>query len=80
MPDLDQDELEILSAYEKSELKSVATPPELARLRAAACATVFEGFKVKSRSASSACPAPAAPLRSAEAEAEASGQGEGGAG
>ena len=38
MPKID-DELEILSAYEKGQLKSVATKSELAKLKAAARAT-----------------------------------------
>jgi len=36
MPKIDDYELEILSAFEKGELKSVATQDELAELKAAA--------------------------------------------
>jgi len=40
MPKIDEDELEILSAYETGKLESVASKSELARLKAAARATV----------------------------------------
>ncbi len=49
MPDIDDDELEILSAYEKGKLKSVATKGELARLRAAARATGIKDRRVNIR-------------------------------
>lgn len=39
MADLAADEQDILDAFDQDELKSVATRPELARLRAAARAT-----------------------------------------
>lgn len=49
MPDTDEDELEVLSAYEKGKLKSVATKGELARLRAAARATGIKDRRVNIR-------------------------------
>lgn len=49
MPNIDEDELEILSAYEKGKLKSVATKGELAKLRAAARATAIKDRRVNIR-------------------------------
>jgi hypothetical protein len=51
MSKIDDYELEVLDAYEKVQLKSVATRSELAKLRAAARATAIQ-----------APPAPPAPL------------------
>lgn len=42
MPDLDASEAEILEAYEKGELGSIATRDELARFREAARATAVK--------------------------------------
>ena len=41
MPELDTYEQDVLAAFEKGKLKSVATKSELARLRAAARATAM---------------------------------------
>jgi len=49
MPDIDEYELEVLDAYEKGKLKSVATKGELARLRAAARATGIKDRRVNIR-------------------------------
>jgi predicted DNA binding CopG/RHH family protein len=49
MPQLDEYETEILDAYEKGALESVATKGELARLRAAARATALKDRKVNIR-------------------------------
>lgn len=49
MPNIDEDELEVLRAYEKGKLKSVATQGELARLRAAARATGIKDRRVNIR-------------------------------
>ncbi len=42
MPKIDDDELEILDAYEKGQLESVATSAEVAKLELAARATAFK--------------------------------------
>ncbi len=42
MTKLDDDERKILRAYEKGQLKSVASKPELAKFRTAARATVHK--------------------------------------
>jgi len=49
MPELDADELDILQAYERGELVSVATPDELARVRDAARATAVKDRRVNIR-------------------------------
>lgn len=49
MPKIDDYELEILSAYERGALKSVATKGELARLKAAARATGTKDRRVNIR-------------------------------
>ncbi|HEX5641471.1 MAG TPA: hypothetical protein VFZ86_03920 [Thermoleophilia bacterium] len=49
MPDLDAYEAEILEAYEKGELGSVATRDELARIREAARATAAKDRRVNIR-------------------------------
>ncbi|HEY2737670.1 MAG TPA: hypothetical protein VGK45_04645 [Thermoanaerobaculia bacterium] len=49
MPKIDEDELEILSAYENGKLESVATKSELARLKAAARATALKDRRVNIR-------------------------------
>jgi|SRR5947209_6170421 len=49
MPNLDEDELEILRAYEQGKLHSVATQGELAELRAAARATGIKDRRVNIR-------------------------------
>lgn len=49
MPKLDEYELEIQSAYEKGQLKSVATKEELAKFRAAARATSIKDRRVNIR-------------------------------
>lgn len=41
MPKIDDDELEILDAYEKGQLESVATSAEVAKLEVAARATAI---------------------------------------
>ena len=49
MPNIDDYELVILSAYEKSKLKSVATKGELAKFKAAARATAIKDRRVNIR-------------------------------
>ena len=49
MPDLDAYEAEILEAFEKGELRSVATRDELARIREAARATAAKDRRVNIR-------------------------------
>jgi predicted DNA binding CopG/RHH family protein len=49
MAELDADELEIILAYERDELVSVATPEEIARVRAAARATAVKDKRVNIR-------------------------------
>lgn len=49
MPKIDEYELEVLSAYEKGKLKSVATRGELAKLKAAARATAVKNRRVNIR-------------------------------
>jgi predicted DNA binding CopG/RHH family protein len=49
MPKIDADELEILNAYEKGQLKSVATKTELAKFKAAARATGIKDRRVNIR-------------------------------
>lgn len=49
MPTVDNDELEILGAYEKGRLKSVATKAELAKFKAAARATAIKDRRVNIR-------------------------------
>lgn len=49
MPKIDDDELEILNAYEKGQLKSVATKTELAKYKAAARATGIKDRRVNIR-------------------------------
>jgi len=49
MSELDADELETLQAYERGELVSVATPDEIARVRAAARATAIKDKRVNIR-------------------------------
>lgn len=49
MPNIDDYELEILSAYEKGKLKSVATKGELAKFKAAARATAIKDRRVNIR-------------------------------
>jgi len=49
MPKIDDYELEVLSAFEKGKLKSVATKTELARLKAAARATAIKDRRVNIR-------------------------------
>jgi predicted DNA binding CopG/RHH family protein len=49
MPKIDDYELEILSAYDRGSLKSVATKSELARLKAAARATGTKDRRVNIR-------------------------------
>lgn len=49
MPNIDEDELEVLKAYEKGSLKSVATKGELARIKAAARATAIKDRRVNIR-------------------------------
>lgn len=49
MPRIDQDEREVFGAYEKGELKSVATKSELAKLKAAARATAIKDRRVNIR-------------------------------
>ena len=46
MPTIDIKEEEILTAFEKGQLKSVATKSELAKLKAAARATVIKDRRV----------------------------------
>jgi predicted DNA binding CopG/RHH family protein len=49
MPDLDQYDKEVLEAFEKGKLRSVASKAELARLRAAARATAMKDKRVNIR-------------------------------
>ena len=49
MPRIDDDELEVLTAYEKGQLKSVATKAELAKFKAAARATAIKDRRVNIR-------------------------------
>lgn len=49
MPKVDDYEREILSAYEKGQLKSVATKEELAKFKAAARATAIKDRRVNIR-------------------------------
>ena len=49
MQKIDDDELEILSAYEKGKLKSVASKSELAKFKAAARATAIKDRRVNIR-------------------------------
>lgn len=49
MPKIDDDELEILTAYEKGRLVSVATKVELAQIKAAARATAIKDRRVNIR-------------------------------
>jgi len=52
MPKIDSDELEILNAFEKGKLKSVATKGELAKFKAAARATAIKDRRVNIRMSS----------------------------
>jgi len=49
MRKIDDDELEVLSAFEKGQLKSVATKAELAKLKMAARATAIKDRRVNIR-------------------------------
>ena len=49
MPNIDDDELEILSAFEAGKLKSVATKGQLAKFKAAARATAIKDRRVNIR-------------------------------
>jgi hypothetical protein len=49
MPKIDKYENEVLSAFEKGNLKSAATKPELAKIKAAARATAVRGRRVDIR-------------------------------
>lgn len=49
MPKIDEYELEVLSAFEKGQLKSVATKAELAKFKAAARATAIKDRRVNIR-------------------------------
>ena len=49
MPNIDEYELEILSAYETGKLKSVATKSELAKFKTAARATAIKDRRVNIR-------------------------------
>ena len=49
MPNIDEYELEVASAYEKGKLKSVATKRELAKFKAAARATAIKDRRVNIR-------------------------------
>lgn len=49
MAELDTEELDVLAAYEKGQLKSIASKAELARLRAAARATATKDKRVNIR-------------------------------
>ena len=53
MPQSDEYELEISDAFEKGQLKSVATKAELARIKAAARATAIKDRRVNIRLSSS---------------------------
>src|SRR4051794_29023806 len=49
MPKIDDDELEILNAYEEGKLASIATKGELARIKEAARATAIKDRRVNIR-------------------------------
>ncbi|MBS1227655.1 MAG: hypothetical protein H6R17_932 [Proteobacteria bacterium] len=49
MPKIDADELEILTAFEQGQLKSVASKAELAKFKAAARATAIKDRRVNIR-------------------------------
>jgi predicted DNA binding CopG/RHH family protein len=49
MPRIDADETAVLDAYEAGELRSVATPAELARFKTAARATALKDRRVNIR-------------------------------
>src|SRR3989338_948491 len=49
MPKIDEYELEVLTAFEKGQLKSVATKAELAKFKAAARATAIKDRRVNIR-------------------------------
>lgn len=49
MPKIDEYELEVLSAFEKGQLKSVATKAELAKFKTAARATAIKNRRVNIR-------------------------------
>ncbi len=49
MPKIDEYELEVLNAFEKDQLKSVATKAELAKFKAAARATAIKDRRVNIR-------------------------------
>lgn len=49
MPGMDEDELEVLAAFEQSQLKSVASKAELALFKAAARATAIKDRRVNIR-------------------------------
>ena len=49
MPKLDDDELEVLSAFDEGRLKPVATKSELAKIKAAARATAIKDRRVNIR-------------------------------
>ena len=49
MPKIDAYEEEILSAYEEEKLYSIATKAELAKFKAAACATGIKDWRVNIR-------------------------------
>jgi len=49
MPKIDNDEMEVLTAYDKGRLKSVATKAELAKFKAAARATAIKDRRVNIR-------------------------------
>ena len=53
MPRVDEYELEVLTAYEKGELKSIATKAELAKFKATARATAIKDRRVNIRLSSS---------------------------
>ncbi|MDD5031061.1 MAG: hypothetical protein PHH58_16460 [Rhodoferax sp.] len=49
MPKIDTDELEILTAFDQGQLKSIATKAELAKFKAAARATAIKDRRVNIR-------------------------------
>lgn len=49
MPEIDDYELDVLRAYEKGQLKSIATKAELAKLKAAARTTAIKDRRVNIR-------------------------------
>ena len=49
MPKIDEEEREVLAAFEKGQLKSVATKAELAKFKAAARATAIKDRRVNIR-------------------------------